>query len=305
MEPQKKGLGRGIASLIPVRPAEPAAQPAPNTILNATTNAAPESKTYFKVPIAQIVPNPLQPRKFFDDTKLSELSQSIKDKGVLHPLIVTKKDGHYELVSGERRLRASKLAGLVEIPVILREGGPSEVLELAIIENVQREDLDAIEEAAAYQELMDKFGYTQEQVAQKVGKERATVANLLRLLKLPLKAKEALQSGKISMGHARALLGVAEIEKQIFFVDRIAEEGWSVRELEMRVAAKRILKTGKKTREIKSLPPKYATVLDHLRRRLGTQVRLAPAGEKGKIIIEYYSEVDLDRICQSLAISGV
>ena len=193
MEPQKKGLGRGIASLIPVRPAEPAAQPAPNTILNATTNAAPESKTYFKVPIAQIVPNPLQPRKFFDDTKLSELSQSIKDKGVLHPLIVTKKDGHYELVSGERRLRASKLAGLVEIPVILREGGPSEVLELAIIENVQREDLDAIEEAAAYQELMDKFGYTQEQVAQKVGKERATVANLLRLLKLPLKAKEALR----------------------------------------------------------------------------------------------------------------
>lgn len=309
MEPQKKGLGRGIASLI--RPVDAAASN-PNTaatqpsVSTAPAAAAPAAQQpYFKVPIGQVVANPQQPRKFFDDAKIAELSQSLKDKGMLHPLIVTKKNDRYELVSGERRLRAARLAGLPEVPVILREGGASEVLELAIIENVQREDLDPIEESAAYQELMDKFGYTQEQVAQKVGKDRATVANLLRLLKLPLKAKEALQSGKISMGHARALLAVPEIEKQIFFVDRIAEEGWSVRELEMRVAAKRVLKTGKKTREIKSLPPKYVTLLDHLRRRLGTQVRLVPSGEKGKIIIEYYSEVDLDRICQSLAISGL
>ncbi len=309
MEPQKKGLGRGIASLI--RPVDSAASNSNTAATQPSVSTAPAAASptaqqpYFKVPIGQVVANPQQPRKFFDDAKIAELSQSLKDKGMLHPLIVTKKNDRYELVSGERRLRAARLAGLPEVPVILREGGASEVLELAIIENVQREDLDPIEESAAYQELMDKFGYTQEQVAQKVGKDRATVANLLRLLKLPLKAKEALQSGKISMGHARALLAVPEIEKQIFFVDRIAEEGWSVRELEMRVAAKRVLKTGKKTREIKSLPPKYVTLLDHLRRRLGTQVRLVPSGEKGKIIIEYYSEVDLDRICQSLAISGL
>jgi ParB family chromosome partitioning protein len=299
MESQRKGLGRGIASLI-----RPVPAPAETSILPAVTPSSAQ-QPYFKVPIGQVIANPNQPRKFFDESKIAELSQSLKDKGMLHPLIVTQKNGRYELVSGERRLRAARLAGLAEVPVILREAGASEVLELAIIENVQREDLDAIEESAAYQELMDKFGYTQEQVAQKVGKERATVANLLRLLKLPLKAKEALQSGKISMGHARALLAVTEIEKQIFFVDRIVEEGWSVRELEMRVAAKRVLKPGKKTREIKSLPPKYVSLLDNLRRRLGTQVRLTPSGEKGKIIIEYYSEVDLDRICQSLSISGL
>jgi ParB family chromosome partitioning protein len=292
MEPQKKGLGRGIASLIPVKQERQA----------AADVATAEERTFLKAPIGQVYPNPHQPRKFFDDQKINELAGSIRDKGVLHPLVVTRRsDGTYELVSGERRLRAARVAGLAEVPVILREEAePSEILELAIIENVQREDLDPIEEGAAYQELMDKFGYTQEQVAQKVGKDRATVANLVRLQKLSTKARQALQSGQISVGHARALLSVPEIEKQIYFIDRIADEGWSVRELEMRVAAKRVLKPGKKGRELKPLPPKYVSLLDNLRRRLGTQVRLVPSGEKGKIIIEYYSETDLDRLYQSL-----
>jgi ParB family chromosome partitioning protein len=292
MEAQKKGLGRGIASLIPVKQERPA----------AVDVAMNEERTFLKAPIGKVHPNPHQPRKFFDDQKINELAESIRDKGVLHPLVVTRRsDGSYELVSGERRLRAARVAGLTEVPVILREEAePSEILELAIIENVQREDLDPIEEGAAYQELMEKFGYTQEQVAQKIGKDRATVANLLRLQKLPTKARQALQSGQISVGHARALLAVPEIEKQIYFIDRIADEGWSVRELEMRVAAKRVLKPGKKGRELKPLPPKYVSLLDNLRRRLGTQVRLVPSGEKGKIIIEYYSETDLDRLYQSL-----
>jgi len=255
-----------------------------------------------EIDIDRIIPNAHQPRKHFDEEKINELAASIKEKGILHPLIVAKRaDGQFDLVSGERRLRGAKTAGLTDVPVIIREeAGPSEMLELAIIENVQREDLDPVEEGAAYQELMDKFGYTQEQVAQKVGKDRATIANILRLQKLSIKAKQALQAGKITVGHARALLVVPEIEKQIYFIDRIAEEGWSVRELEMRVAAKRVLKPGKKGRELKALPPKYVALLDTMRRRLGTQVRLVPSGEKGKIIIEYYSESDLDRLYQSL-----
>jgi ParB family chromosome partitioning protein len=291
MEPQKKGLGRGIASLIPVKKEATPVEILPD-----------EDQRLWTVPIGQLLPNPHQPRRFFDEEKINELANSIRDKGILHPLIVTRKaDGRYELVSGERRLRAARVAGLSEVPVIVREEvEPSEVLELAIIENVQREDLDPVEEGAAYQELMDKFTYTQEQVAQKVGKDRATVANILRLQKLSTKAKQALQSGQISMGHARALLAVPELEKQIYFIDRIAEEGWSVRELEMRVAAKRVLKPGRKRGELKALPPKYVSLLDNLRRRLGTQVRLVPSGEKGKIIIEYYSESDLDRLYQSL-----
>jgi ParB family chromosome partitioning protein len=293
MEAQKKGLGRGIASLIPVKP---------ERAIAVAAVAGEEDRSFLKVPIGQVAPNPLQPRKFFDEQKINELAGSIRERGILHPLVVTRRaDGSYELVSGERRLRAARVAGLEEVPVIVREeAAPSELLELAIIENVQREDLDPIEEGAAYQELMDKFGYTQEQAAQKVGKDRATVANLLRLQKLPTKARQALQSGRISVGHARALLGVPEIEKQLYFIDRIADEGWSVRELEMRVAAKRVLKPGKRGREIKPLPPKYVSLLDNLRRRLGTQVRLVPSGEKGKIIIEYYSETDLDRLYQSL-----
>src|SRR3989338_1782478 len=286
MDPQKKGLGRGLAALIPVR-REPISE-------------IKEQKPFLTIPLDIVVPNALQPRKFFDEEKIRDLANSIREKGVLQPILVTRRGDKYELVAGERRLRAAAVAGLKEIPVIIREVEPSERLELAIIENVQREDLDPIEEAAAYQELIDQFSHTQEQVAEKVGKDRATVANTIRLLKLSTKAKQALQSGQISVGHARALLAVPELEKQIYFIDRIVEEGWSVRELEARVASKRVLRLGRKGRELKALPSKLVHLLDSLRRRMGTQVRIAPQGEKGKIIIEYYSEVDLDRVSQSL-----
>ncbi len=285
----RKGLGRGIASLIPVR--------RDVGLVPASTDASNATRPYQIIPITSLVPNPNQPRKFFDEEKIRELTQSIQEKGVLQPVIVTKKGSQYEIVSGERRFRAAQAAGLKEIPTIVREMEAAESLEIAIIENVQRQDLDPIEEASAYQELLDRFGYTQEQLAKRVGKERATVANMLRLLKLPLKIKQSLQSGSLSMGHARALLGVAEIEKQLYFADQSIAEGWSVRELEARIASKRIIGFAKKKpRTLASLPPRLTTLLDGMRRSLGTQVRLVPAGQKGKIIIEYYSEVDLDRV---------
>jgi ParB family transcriptional regulator, chromosome partitioning protein len=313
----RKGLGRGLASLIPssdeVSP-EPVKKEAPAVIeipdvLEDQAKTEQGNHATFKVPVASIVPNELQPRKTFNDDTIKELSESIRDKGVLVPLIVSKKEeGGYELVSGERRLRASQILGLSEVPVVVVEAGPAQKLEIAIIENIQREDLNPIEEGLAYQTLMDEFGYTQEEVASKVGKDRTTVTNLLRLLKLSTKVKEALTSGKISMGHARALLGVREIEKQLYFVDRVAKEGWSVRELEKRLSQKRLIGARSRIKNLKPLSTHLIDIIDQLRRSLGTQVRVIPGsvkkeenfGSRGKIVIDYYSEDDLDRIYRTI-----
>lgn len=293
---QRKGLGRGIASLIP------------NTLRSGlSSNAAPapaiieESRLpYRMVSIAEIVANPNQPRKYFDDAKIQELAQSIKEKGILAPLIVLKSQGKYQLISGERRFRAAHLIGLQTVPVFIRETEAREAMEIAIIENVQREDLDPIEEASAYQELMEKFSYTQEEVATKVSKERSTVANTLRLLKLPTKVRQALQANQISVGHARALLSLSEIERQIYFTDKVIEEGWSVRELESRIQAKRSTQSPKNSKMLSALPTHLLQILDEVRRTLGTQVKLIPKGKKGKIVIEYYSDEDLDRVYKLL-----
>lgn len=286
---QRRGLGRGIASLIS------------NPLRSNQSNGEEERGPYRFVPVGEVYPNPNQPRKFFDQEKIQELSESIRQKGVLAPLIVLRQDGRYQLISGERRLRAARLAGLEEVPVCIREAQAAEAMEIALIENVQRQDLDPIEEAAAYQELMDKFQHTQEEVATKVGKERATVANMLRLLKLPTKVKQALQGGQLSVGHARALLSVPEIERQIYFADKVIEEGWSVRELESRIAARRPIGLIQKVkRGLPALPTNLLQIVDDVRRILGTQVKLIPKGKKGKIIIEYYSDEDLNRVYKLL-----
>ncbi len=285
MEPAKRGLGRGIASLIPVRK-EPEKE---------------RGGEILKAPLSQIVPNPQQPRKFFDETKIAELAQSIRKKGILQPLIVSPRNGRYELIAGERRFRAATLAGLQEVPIIIREGDEADKLEVALIENLQREDLDPIEEARGYEDLVDRFGQTQEEVAVKVGKDRTTVANSLRLLKLPVKLQEALRAGGLTVGHARALLGVGGIERQLYLLDRISKEGWSVRELERRIGSKRPAQATKQGgRGGGETSPAIGALLDQLRRRLGTQVRLVPSGQKGKIIIEYYSQGDLDRVINTL-----
>ena len=285
---ERKALGRGLASLIPVAAGETVSSPGGGVS---------------SVPVAKLRENPQQPRKTFDEGKIDELARSIREQGVLVPLIASVRDGQYLLISGERRLRAARAAGLTEVPVLLRDGGDAERLELALIENIQREDLDPIEEASAYQMLIDRFGQTQEQVAQRVSKDRATVANLLRLLKLPLRARQALQAGQISMGHARGLLGVPEMERQLYFLEKIIEEGWSVRELETRVAARRMIGIKSRVRNLKPLSPAIVHALDEFRRVLGTQVRVVPGttkqgggGRAGKILIEYYSEEDLERL---------
>lgn len=285
----RKALGKGLASLIPT-PLKPQAELSEGEIQS--------------VPIGSIVPSPDQPRKSFDDSKIEELADSIREKGILLPLLVTRKGEGYELISGERRLRAATKAGLNEVPVIIREVTSEERLEIALIENIQRDDLNPIEEAFAYQTLIDRFNYTQEQVAAKVGKNRTTVANLLRLLKLPTKIRQALESGALSMGHARALLGVPEMERQLYLSQKVVEEGWSVHELEGKIAAKRLFGVGAKVKNLKPLPPQIVQLLDDMRRSLGTQVRVVPSGQRkgkgissqGKILIDYYSEDDLDRI---------
>ncbi|MDO8461289.1 MAG: ParB/RepB/Spo0J family partition protein [Deltaproteobacteria bacterium] len=300
MEQQKnispRGLGRGLASLI--RPVSSVAATVQTEVVNSPGEGegAKEGSGYRWLAIDQIQANHQQPRKRFAEAAIAELTASIREKGILSPLIVRRSGNSFELIAGERRWRAAKSAGLTRVPVVVRESSEGESLELALIENIQREDLNPLEEAAAYQALIDRFSYTQEQVAQKVGKDRASVANALRLLKLPEKVREALWLGRVTMGHARALLGVAEVERQLYYCDKIVGEGWSVRELERVLSAGRPLKARLVNRRDKMLPPALQSVLAEMRRFLGTQVRLVPSGKGGKILIEYYGPDDLNRL---------
>ncbi|MBI2082373.1 MAG: ParB/RepB/Spo0J family partition protein [Deltaproteobacteria bacterium] len=286
---ERKALGRGLAALISSKPE-----------VEISPQEKGEGTVIRMVSLERIRPNPSQPRKTFRDETIQELAASIQSKGILVPLIVSERGNGYELISGERRLRAAKIAGLQEVPVVIRQADGAEKLELALIENIHREDLDPVEEAATYSLLMEQFGYTQEGVADRIGRDRSTVANLLRLLKLPIKIKEALKAGQVTMGHARALLAVPEIEKQLYFLDKVIGEGWSVRELERRITNQRNY-LGRGKGRIVPLPASLSGILDEMRRILGTQIQIVPARRKkgkfyGKILIDYYSEGDLDRI---------
>ena len=280
----RKALGKGINALIPDFemgvPESRENGPAKNTELL----------------IDEISPNRFQPRKYFDDNKLEELVASIRENGVLQPILVQKSDTGYELVVGERRWRASKKAGLKKIPAVIREVTDAQALELAIIENIHRQDLNPIEEADAYAHLSDEFALTQEMIAKKVGKSRTAVTNTLRLLKLSRNIKEDLISGKISMGHARALLGLdiagqrEALRKEIFKQDLTVRQTESrVSRLKQPVPAKPVALVSKKNIFIKDLAKE-------LERRLGTQVDIKPAKKGGKLVVTYYSDDDLDRI---------
>jgi ParB family chromosome partitioning protein len=243
--------------------------------------------------VDEIQPNPLQPRKHFDDEKLDELVQSIRENGVLQPVIVQKKEKGYELVVGERRWRASQKANLKKIPVIVREVSETRSLEIALIENIQRQDLNPIEEAEAYARLGDDFGLTQEQLAKRLGKSRVAITNTLRLLNLSPAVKQDLISGRLTAGHARALLGL-ENEKEIEALRReVVKKGLSVRETEDKVRHR-------KTSATKAAPPvKDIFIKDveaRLKSRLGTQVDIVPQKKGGKLVIHYYSIDDLDRL---------
>ncbi len=243
--------------------------------------------------------NPFQPRQNYDEDSLNELTASIKEKGILQPIMVrpSKDAGIYEVVMGERRLRASKKAGLTVIPAIIKEVSDSETLLLALIENIQRQDLNVIDEAKAFQRLEDSFHLSQDQIAQAVGKDRTTVANTLRLLKLPIKIQDQIIQEKISMGHARALLALNSEEAQLKMATQITEQSLSVRSVEglVRQAS---TKTPNKSKTQKAKDPDITNLEDELRTVLGTKVLVEDKKGKGKLIIEYYTLDDLDRILE-------
>ncbi len=243
-------------------------------------------------------PNPFQPRQVFADAKLEELSQSIRTHGFVQPLIVRRHGNRYQIVAGERRWRAAQRLGLLRVPALVREVSNEKLLEVSLIENIQRENLNPIEEARAYHRLAHEFGLTQEEVAQRTGKDRSTIANFLRLLKLPKDIQQMIQEGILSMGHARALLGLEPHSLQREIAEKACVQGWSVRQLERTIAA------GRKARPKKivqnPLDPNVRAALEHLERVLGTRVRIVENGPRGKIEIEYYSQEDLHRLYDHL-----
>jgi ParB family transcriptional regulator, chromosome partitioning protein len=283
---KRSGLGKGLNALLPMEE-------------GGSHGAGEGKRRYFLCPIEAIKPNHYQPRQEMDDEALAELAASIMEKGVLQPLMVMETErGQYELIAGERRLRASKLAGLAEVPVIVREATPQDRLELALIENIQRQDLNPLEEAQAYARLNTEFGLTQEEIALQVGKERSTVANLLRILKLPDYAKEDLAQGTLSLGHARVLLGIEDAEAAHGLRDTIIAKGLTVRQAEE--LAKHLKESKKSNRPKKNtpqIPDSYCRVLgQEVGAYLGTKSRIIQNGAKGKLEIEYYSPDDLERL---------
>ncbi|MBU4319096.1 MAG: ParB/RepB/Spo0J family partition protein [Proteobacteria bacterium] len=276
----KMALGKGLEALIP----------------RIGSYGDPASEDYFDCDINRIFPNRYQPRQRFSETELAELSESIKQQGIIQPLVVRNTESGYELIAGERRLRAAKMAGLAKVPVIIKEVSDENLLEFSIIENIQREDLNAIEEADAYHQLMMRFDMTQEQVADRVGKSRPTVANLLRLRNLPDNIKESLVEGAISMGHARALLGAKNSHQQMTAWKMVTAKKLSVRETEALIDR---MKTDKKERPSErpdSDSIYFTSLAEDLSRMFGTKVRFQRSGKHGKVIFEYYGNDDLDRL---------
>jgi ParB family transcriptional regulator, chromosome partitioning protein len=286
----RRALGRGLEALLPATPARVApAEPVPA----ASSMAAPAAVS---VRVADIVANPDQPRRRFDPEALAALTESIRRHGLLQPLVVRRTEQGYELIAGERRLRAARQAGLDEVPVVVREADPPERLELALIENLQREDLTPLEEAEAYRQLIDVYGLTQDEIAHRVGKSRPAVANALRLLTLPDTVKAQLEGGELSAGHARAVLSVDGNEARVAFAQEIAVQKLPKSEAE-RLARTRRADPGPRPR---GRDPHWRGLADELTRGLGTRVRLVPRGRGGTIEIEFYSEAELDRLITHL-----
>ncbi|HET7829411.1 MAG TPA: ParB/RepB/Spo0J family partition protein [Candidatus Limnocylindrales bacterium] len=273
-------LGRGLASLIPQR----------------HTNEA----AIVEVAVARVAPNPYQPRRRMDDGRLEELASSIREHGVLQPILVMETIDGYQLVAGERRLRAARLAGLDRIPALVRHLADKDQLEIALVENVQRADLDPIDEATAYRQLVNEFGLTQEAVADRVGKSRAAVANTMRLLDLHADVQAAIAEGRLTEGHGRAIGGLP-IDGQAHVINTIVDQGLSVRQTEELVRRLREPRTPKAVATpTPRLDPDLERVEEDLRERLGTKVSLSRSRKGGRIVIEYYSDEELGRLYERL-----
>lgn len=281
MKPQR-GLGRGLNALLS----------------DEALTVATEGETIVKiVDINEVEPNFEQPRKKFNEIELQELSQSILEHGIIQPLIVREKEGKYEIVAGERRYRAARLANINEIPIIIKTFSEQQTLEVALVENIQREDLNPMELASAYSLLMDRFDLSQEQVADKVGKSRPSVANIMRLLKLNPYVQEKLREGDITFGHARALLAVKDLVVQKNLADIIIDKALTVRETEKYI--QELANKKKKTKDEKTAyNPFYREIQEDLQKLFGTKVSISKGAKKGKIEIEYYSDEELSRILQ-------
>ncbi len=278
----RKGLGKGLDALI------------------SSTNALEEAKnSILEVKINDVEPNSEQPRKVFDQERLEALAESIKEHGVVQPIIVRSNGARYIIIAGERRWRASKLAGLKTIPVIVKDISSREVMEIALIENLQREDLNPIEEAEAYQKLIEEYGLTQEEVSKVVGKSRAAIANSVRLLNLSGEIKEMLSDGRITSGHARTLITVGDPKRQNELAKQIVDNNLNVREIE-KLAAKEEKNRGVKQKPALKAQAEISDLEEKLRTLYGTKIDLIRGKQKGKIIIEYYSNDEFDRIIEIL-----
>lgn len=293
----KKGLGRGLGAFfddVPVAPAAPE--------VKLSQPAAEENSGVIRLKIRDIEPNPDQPRKTFDKAALEALASSIKEHGVIQPILVKPENGGvYIIIAGERRWRAAKLAGLKEIPCIIGEYTEKEIMEVALIENLQREDLNPIEESEGYKKLMDTFALTQEEVSQRVGKSRSAVANALRLNQLSDTVKKMVADGRISAGHARAILSLEKESDRLILAEKIEKDGLSVRQAEAAAAVIAKNRGTKKSKTVdKNLEAYFKNLADTLSHKLETKVSIKHGKKRGKIEIEYYSNEDLENILRKL-----
>lgn len=292
----KRGLGKGLDSLIPSNVMEQPVKPA-----SVSNEKAKSEDGVTAVKITMVEPNREQPRKNFDEDSLQELADSIKQFGLLQPILVQDKQGYYEIVAGERRWRAAKIAGLKEVPVIVRSLTDQEIVEISLIENIQREDLNPIEEAQAYKRLLTEFNLKQDEVAERVSKSRTAVTNSMRLLKLCDKVQKMIVDGMISTGHARALIGIEDPEEQYLIAQKIFDEKLSVREVEKLVKALHKPPKQKKP-ENKTLEAIYNEISNKLKQSLSTKVTIsAKENGSGKIEIEFYNHEDLDRLIEQIS----
>ena len=276
-----KALGKGLSALIP-----------------EAEDFGAGGIRFFQCPIEMIEPNPYQPRQTFEGEELEDLARSVKEQGILTPLLVSKTEKGYRLIAGERRWRAAQKAGLARVPAVVRETTPAQSLELALIENIHRKDLNPIEEAMAYSRLLENTGATQESLAIRLGKDRATIANTLRLLKLPTSIQKDLMEGRLSMGHARVLAGLKDGLEQKAMRDEIIRKDLSVRQTEALV--KKRSRSGSARTRTRGKDPYLQSLADSLKNSLGTKVEIRKRGKQGSILIHFYSDEELDRLLEVL-----
>ncbi|GJL58241.1 MAG: chromosome partitioning protein ParB [Nitrospirales bacterium] len=278
---EKKALGKGLQALLPEK----------KTLV---WKVEQDGQAVSMIPLDQILPNRYQPRTTFLEAELDELAQSVKEHGVLQPIVVRRKgDGMFELIAGERRFRAAKIAGLQSIPVLVRNSNDEKALAIALVENIQRENLNPMEEAKAYSRLMGEFGLTQDLVSRSVGKDRSSIANIVRLLTLPKDVQEQIETGVISLGHAKVLAGLPTPAAQLQLAQKIVSEQLSVRQIEQMITVQR---KGKSAKSKKEEPNRFRNLEEQFRKRLGTKVQVKAGARGGQVVIHYFSDDELDRI---------